>query len=97
MIKFGFLTSVAVGILLIAYMRGCNQEIIPEPYRPRNEHDEYKHSLIKANIHKSALGKDWLKSSQISLEHSQYTAPSMASAGPPGTNGRAGTVTHVLA
>ena len=68
MIRFGFLTSVTIGILLIAYMRGCREEIVPDRYQPRNEYDVYKHALIQANIHKSALGKDWLKSSQKALE-----------------------------
>ena len=75
MIRFGFLTSVAIGILLLAYMRGCRQENVPERYRPRNEHDVYKLSLIQANIHESALGKDWVKSSRKSLEQAIEVEP----------------------
>ncbi len=69
MIRFGFLTSVAIGILLIVYMRSCRQEIVPERYRPRNEHETYKQSLRQANILESALGQEWLKSSRQSLEN----------------------------
>lgn len=66
--RFSFLNSVAI-ILFIAFLSGCKKEIVPKRYRPRNEHGLYSQSLRQANLLESALGQDWLKSSQKSLEN----------------------------
>lgn len=65
--RFGFLRSLVIYFAIICLLSSCNQEIVPEPYRPRNEHDAYQHALGQVNILKSALGKEWLASAQKSL------------------------------
>jgi murein DD-endopeptidase MepM/ murein hydrolase activator NlpD len=64
--RFNLIITVATA-LLIAFLSGCKNEIVPAPYRPRNEHDLYILSLKQANLLESALGYEWLKSSQKSL------------------------------
>ena len=48
-----------VGLLLIAFLSGCKEEVVPLPYYPRSEHDAYLKSLENANLLSTALGKDW--------------------------------------
>lgn len=65
--RFDFLKLIFV-LSPLVFIAGCTKEIVPEPYRPRNEHDAYRHSLEQVNLHESALGQDWLKSSRRALD-----------------------------
>ena len=56
-------------LVLIAFLTSCKDEIVPESYKPRNEHDAYRYSLEQANLLSSALGKEWLSSSNNALEN----------------------------
>ncbi|OEK04689.1 hypothetical protein BFP71_14655 [Roseivirga misakiensis] len=49
-------------------MLGCENEKVPAPFKPRNDHEAYEHSLEEANLLSTALGADWQKSAQTSLE-----------------------------
>ena len=37
----------------------CKDEIVPESFKPRNEHEAYLYSLEQANLLQTALGLDW--------------------------------------
>ncbi len=53
--------SILGAILLL----GCSQEeIIPDRFYPRNDHEAYWYSLKQANLLNSALGKDWMDASE---------------------------------
>ncbi len=40
------------------------EEIVPERFYPRNDHEAYWYSLKQANLLSSALGKEWLKAAE---------------------------------
>jgi len=43
------------------------EEIVPEPYRPTNAHEAYLHSLQRAQLVGTALGRDWLAANHRAL------------------------------
>lgn len=43
------------------------KEIVPELYKPKNDHDAYRHSLEQAGLSNSALGKEWEQASRTAL------------------------------
>lgn len=48
-------------LILLMACAGCAQEeIVPEPYRPNNAWDEYRHGLYEAGLGSSALARDWV-------------------------------------
>ena len=51
------------GVLVIA----CKDEIIPEPFRPRNAYEAYSHALKQTGLHETALGKEWFLASEKAL------------------------------
>ncbi|MCJ7582657.1 MAG: M23 family metallopeptidase, partial [Candidatus Aminicenantes bacterium] len=53
---------------LLLLIPGCREEIVPEPYRPTHAHDAYRNSLQEANLSDTALGRDWLLSSEEALK-----------------------------
>ncbi len=58
-----------LALLVTALFFACTQEEkVPEPFRPRNDHEAYQHSLEQANLLSTALGTEWQKWSQTSLE-----------------------------
>src|SRR3990172_9789402 len=48
------------GIFLLLSMCCKKEEIVPEPYRPTNAHEAYLHSLQRAQLVGTALGRDGL-------------------------------------
>ena len=52
---------------LFLFLGTCQQEIIPEVYQPRKDHQGYENNLRQAGLEKSALGIDWIDASQRSL------------------------------
>ena len=52
---------------LLLLLSGCKDEIVPEAFLPRNEHEAYQHSLEQANLNKTALGSDWIEAGETSL------------------------------
>ncbi len=55
-------------ILLLFVLAGCKTEIVPEAFYPRSAHEAYAHSLEQANLHLTALGRDWIEAGQQALE-----------------------------
>ncbi len=51
------LLFIALSSLIIGV--ACTDEIVPEVFRPRNDHEAYLHSLEKASLLETALGHDW--------------------------------------
>lgn len=61
--------KVLLHIFLILILFGCKkEEIVPEVYLPSNAHEAYLYSLEQANLGETALGLDWKKSAESSLE-----------------------------
>ena len=58
------------GLLILAILiaSGCRKEIVPEAFLPRTAHEAYVHSLEQANLHLTALGRDWIHAGQSALE-----------------------------
>ncbi|MFC2136015.1 peptidoglycan DD-metalloendopeptidase family protein [Bacteroidota bacterium] len=54
---------ILIGLLVVS-AAGCSDEIVDEKYYPSNAHDAYKHSLEQANLHKTAIGSDWIDASK---------------------------------
>ncbi len=52
LLLLGFLASAI-------WLAACKREIVPEPYLPSSAHDAYRYSLEQANLHTTALGRDW--------------------------------------
>ena len=55
-------------ILLFLVVAGCKKEIIPKAFYPRSAHEAYAHSLEQANLHLTALGREWIEAGQMALE-----------------------------
>jgi murein DD-endopeptidase MepM/ murein hydrolase activator NlpD len=55
-------------ILFLFVVAGCKKEIVPKAFYPRSAHEAYAHSLEQANLHLTALGRDWIAAGQKSLE-----------------------------
>jgi len=53
--------------LLLFCLVTCEQEKVPEPYRPTHAHDAYLHSLDQAGLAETALGCDWIATSKKAL------------------------------
>ncbi|MBX2817134.1 MAG: M23 family metallopeptidase [Saprospiraceae bacterium] len=47
---------------------GCTEEIVPEIYQPRNDHDRYATMLKDGGLAETALGREWLDASTQALE-----------------------------
>lgn len=50
-----FLATILGAIILF----GCTEEVVPERFFPRNDHEAYWYSLKQANLLSTALGKEW--------------------------------------
>lgn len=46
-------------ILFCFAIFSCEEEKVPEPFYPRNDHEAYQKALEQANLLETALGKDW--------------------------------------
>ena len=56
-------------ILLFAFIiSACQEEKVPEPFNPRNDHEAYQKALESANLLETALGKEWTTLAQEALE-----------------------------
>ena len=53
--------------LLLLLVSCKEEEIVPEPYRPTNAHEAYLHSLQRAQLVGTALGRDWLAANHRAL------------------------------
>jgi len=52
-------------VILVFILFGCSkEEIVPERFYPRNDHEAYWYSLKKADLLNTALGKEWLKAAK---------------------------------
>ncbi|MFY0592049.1 peptidoglycan DD-metalloendopeptidase family protein [Roseivirga sp.] len=61
-------TTTACLCLAIFLVLGCENEKVPIPFKPRNDHEAYEHALEEANLLSTALGADWKKGAKTSLE-----------------------------
>ncbi|MGB6867800.1 MAG: M23 family metallopeptidase, partial [Candidatus Aminicenantaceae bacterium] len=52
---------------LLLCLVACEQEKVPEPYRPTHAHDAYLHSLDQAGLAETALGGNWIEASKKAL------------------------------
>ncbi len=59
--------SVVAAFTLLALGFGCRKEKVPEPYKPTDAHDAYRHALVAAGLGDTALGRDWLEASKKAL------------------------------
>lgn len=48
-----------IAFFLIIFLFSCEEEKVPKPFYPRNDHEAYEKSLENANLLSTALGKDW--------------------------------------
>jgi murein DD-endopeptidase MepM/ murein hydrolase activator NlpD/SH3-like domain-containing protein len=79
-----------VFLTLLFIQQGCQQEKVPEPYRPADAHDAYLYSLQEAGLSDTALGQDWKSAAEgalllpidVTLPHEEifYVDPSEAMA-----------------
>ncbi|MFC2128970.1 M23 family metallopeptidase [Bacteroidota bacterium] len=54
-------------IFVFIFLTACRQEKVEEEFKPRNAHSAYKNSLEQANLHETALGKDWITAAEKAL------------------------------
>ncbi|MCK4932293.1 MAG: M23 family metallopeptidase [Candidatus Aminicenantes bacterium] len=64
--KIRHILYIIIPFLLLTLLT-CKPEKVPEPYQPTHAHDAYLHSLNKANLAETALGRDWITSSNKAL------------------------------
>ena len=57
-------------ISLLCFLCSCNQEIVPEPYQPKTDHEAYQLALGKMGLGNTALAKDWMKLASSTLQQS---------------------------
>ena len=57
-------------ILILLAVVSCKKEIVPKAFYPRSAHEAYAHSLEQANLHLTALGRDWMAAGRRALEES---------------------------
>lgn len=58
-----------VWLILFAVISSCStEEIVPERFYPRNDHEAYWYSLKQANLLATALGKEWLDAAERPFE-----------------------------
>lgn len=63
--SYNFLFLLSICLVLFS----CKEEEkVPEPFKPRNDHEAYQYSLEQANLLTTALGVEWQKWSKTSLE-----------------------------
>ena len=57
-------------LLSILFITSCSQEkeIVPEVYKPRNDHEAYQYSLKQAGLLNSALGIEWEKAAKAAMD-----------------------------
>ncbi|MEM6524198.1 MAG: M23 family metallopeptidase [Bacteroidota bacterium] len=56
-------------LILLALISACStEEIVPERFYPRNDHEAYWYSLKQANLLTTALGKEWLAAKERPFE-----------------------------
>lgn len=59
-----FLATILAALTLIS----CTEEVVPERFYPRNDHEAYWYSLKQANLLGTALGKEWLNAAEKPFE-----------------------------
>jgi len=55
-------------LVFVVLFTSCQEEKVPAPFKPRNDHEAYQHSLEQANLLATALGVEWQESAEKSLE-----------------------------
>ena len=65
-IKPYLLSCLVIGLL---FLPGCKKEIVPKAFYPRSAHEAYQHSLEQANLIETALGRDWIRAGEETLEN----------------------------
>ena len=65
--KLAIAASAALLLFALAAHLGCRREIVAEPYRPTDAHENYLYSLRLARLADTALGRDWISASRESL------------------------------
>lgn len=66
--KKSSLYIVFYSLLLLIFLPSCKKEIVPKAFYPRSAHEAYAHSLEQANLHLTALGRDWIERGEEALE-----------------------------
>jgi len=61
---FHIFLSLVIGLLILA---GCRKEIVPKAFYPRSAHEAYQHSLEKADLNNTALGREWIQAGEAAL------------------------------
>lgn len=64
--KYGF-TFLVLSFVFI--LTSCDEEFVPEVFKPRTDHEAYLQALEKTDLLKTALGRDWLEADKRSLEN----------------------------
>ncbi len=64
--KYGF---IFLGLSFFFLLTSCDEEFVPEVFKPRTDHEAYRHSLEKTDLLTTALGRDWLEADKRSLEN----------------------------
>ena len=70
--RFKQLRNYVLVAAILAAIASCQEEKIPEPFIPRNDHEAYEKALERANLLQTALGKDWQNSANEALEKPLY-------------------------
>ena len=61
-------TTTACLLLFAFIILSCENEKVPPPFQPRNDHEAYEHALEEVNLINTALGIDWKNGAKTSLE-----------------------------
>ena len=61
------LGRVLLFFLLLLTLGACTDEIVPDEFVPRNDHEAYYHSLKQAGLTETALGQDWMEQAHAVL------------------------------
>ena len=66
--KTGFTHRIIYFFLLLFTVAACKKEKVPKAFYPRSAHEAYVHSLEQANLHHTALGREWIEAGKNALD-----------------------------
>ncbi|MDH3650604.1 MAG: M23 family metallopeptidase, partial [Saprospiraceae bacterium] len=61
--------AIYLSFFALLFAAACQEEVVPEIYHPRNDHEAYLHGLQKAGLATTALAKEWALHAQSSLSN----------------------------
>ncbi len=71
---FRQITIVTLALLSVS-TPACNDEVVLEPYLPKNAHEAYAHSIERARLMETALGRDWIAAADVAITRATRVLP----------------------